>query len=57
MLCFLYDDDDDRVPICWATFKQDEAFFVMSVLNGSGEIQEVTNVTTASIDCPVKPGV
>ena len=56
-ICFLYDNDEDGVPICWITFLEGERGFVLSTNGRRSEIQEITNVTDDGLDCPENPGV
>ena len=56
-VCFLYDNDEDGVPICWITFLEGERWFVLSTNGRRSEIQEITGVTKEGLDCPESPGV
>lgn len=56
-VCFLYDNDDDGVPVCWIPFVSDERWFVLNTNGARREIQEITQVSEDGLDCPVKPGV
>lgn len=57
LICFLYDNDREGVPVCWATFRDNNRWFVMSTRDGESEIQEVTEASDEGLSCPVKPGV
>lgn len=56
-ICFLYDNDADGVPVCWIPFVSEDRWFVLNANGARREIQEVTNVSTDGLQCPVKPGV
>lgn|GEM_PF-1400955 len=54
-LCFLYDHDLDGLPICWWPFIEGDRIFVRVATLGSGEIQEVVNVSEQTLSCPSVP--
>lgn len=56
-VCFLYDNDEDRVPVCWIPFVSEDRWFVLNTNGVRREIQEITRVSEDGLDCPVKPGV
>jgi len=56
-VCFLYDNDDDGVPVCWIPFVSGDRWFVLNTNGTRREIQEITQVSEDGLDCPVKPGV
>lgn len=56
-VCFLYDSDDDGMPVCWIPFLADDRWFVLNSDGGSREIQEITSVSEDGLQCPIKPGV
>nr|WP_174840330.1 MULTISPECIES: hypothetical protein [unclassified Ruegeria] len=54
-LCFLYDDDEDGLPVCWWPFLHEDRLMVRLVEFPRSEIQEVRSITEDSLDCPVTP--
>ena len=56
-LCFSYDNNPDRPPSCWWTFQEGDRLLVKNARLTSGEIQEVTSITSDPIECTIKPGV
>ena len=54
-LCFYYDRDQDGLPACWWPFRDGDRLFVLLADLGNYQAQEVTNVTTETLDCPEIP--
>ncbi|MGI9369636.1 MAG: hypothetical protein ACR2O2_12445 [Ruegeria sp.] len=54
-ICFLYDNDDSGVPVCWWPFLHDDRLMVRLAPFGQSEIQEVRSVTNETISCPNAP--
>nr|WP_174838865.1 MULTISPECIES: hypothetical protein [unclassified Ruegeria] len=54
-LCFLYDDDEDGLPVCWWPFLHEDRLMVRLVEFPRSEIQEVRSITEDSLDCPATP--
>lgn len=55
-LCFLYESDDDGIPICWAIFADGDRLFVRTGVFG-GEMQEVIPAGPGDLSCPATPSV
>ncbi len=54
-ICFLYDNDDDGIPVCWWPFFYKDRFMVRLASWSDGEIQEVRSITEAGVNCPSTP--
>ncbi|MEX0366085.1 MAG: hypothetical protein AB3N22_08465 [Ruegeria sp.] len=51
-ICFLYDNDPDRQPVCWWPFMQGDRLMVRLATFLDAEIQEVRSITSDPISCP-----
>ncbi len=54
-VCFLYDDNPDRQPVCWWPFEHEGRLMVRLTTFAFAEIQEVRRITTEGLNCPSAP--
>ena len=54
-ICFLYDDDEDGIPVCWWPFMHEDRLMVRLATFSYSEIQEVRSITEDSLNCPSTP--
>lgn len=54
-ICFLYDDDEDGVPVCWWPFLHEDRLMVRLATFTHSEIQEVRSITEDGLNCPSAP--
>ncbi|WP_271950279.1 hypothetical protein [Ruegeria faecimaris] len=54
-ICFLYDDDEDGLPVCWWPFLYEDQLMVRMVGFSRTEIQEVRDISEKGLNCPSAP--
>ncbi len=56
-ICFLYEDDEDGVPVCWAVYRHGPRWLVASTEGLRSEFQEIVQVSEDGLLCPGVPVV
>ncbi|MCG7519180.1 hypothetical protein [Ruegeria sp. Ofav3-42] len=54
-ICFLYDDDEDGIPVCWWPFLHEDRLMVRLATFTHSEIQEVRSISEDGLNCPSAP--
>ena len=54
-ICFLYDGDEDGVPVCWWPYLHEDRLMVRLATFERSVIQEAQSITEDGLNCPSAP--